>query len=458
MNAHKICFIMCVNDQLYLNECISYIEHLSLPEGFEREIIPVEGAGSMTSGYNHAMHQSDAKYKVYLHQDVFLVNQNFIYDILKLFENPRIGLIGMVGGLDVDKIPVMWKGRRVGFLYSNSIVTADSSKLGDIYGEEYMEVQAVDGLLMATQYDIPWREDILKRWDFYDVSQSMEYRRQSYQVVVPHMQQPWCVHDDGFVNLKDYYRELEVFLREYAGDGCRMDDNKRQEEHMKTGEWDSRQFMELMEQEKQKETEKQELREKYAGCRKKIDAFLEEGAYGQLQDYVQTQEVQILSKLESDVALLCIVLSVYFMEQQEGAEHVILEGVRSLQQMRERWLTAKFLMWRLEFTGEKEGLGEFLEKYQVSVPFLKYLVHTSSFDKANTSLKLAMFLKENHKLAAAFAMLSYVNELCPDEEFVLCEMADICMRAGQFKQAQEYIGRIQNPTGILNGFLERWQI
>ena len=194
MNAYKICFIMCVNDQLYLNECISYIEHLSLPEGFEREIIPVEGAVSMTSGYNQAMRQSDAKYKVYLHQDVFLVNQNFIYDILKLFENPRIGLIGMVGGLDVDKTPVMWEGRRVGFLYSNSIVTADSGKLGDIYGEECMEVQAVDGLLMATQYDIPWREDILKNWDFYDVSQSMEYRRQSYQVVVPHMQQPWCVH------------------------------------------------------------------------------------------------------------------------------------------------------------------------------------------------------------------------------------------------------------------------
>ena len=67
MNAYKICFIMCVNDQLYLNECISYIEHLSLPEGFEREIIPVEGAVSMTSGYNQAMRQSDAKYKVYLH-------------------------------------------------------------------------------------------------------------------------------------------------------------------------------------------------------------------------------------------------------------------------------------------------------------------------------------------------------------------------------------------------------
>lgn len=227
---------------------------------------------------------------------------------------------------------------------------------------------------------------------------------------------------------------------------------------MKTGEWDSGQFTEFIEQEKQKEAEKQKLREKYADYREKIDAFLEREAYGQLQDYFETEEVQVLSKIENDVALFCIVLSVYSMEVQEGAEHSILEGVRSLQQMRERWLTAKFLMWRLEFMGEKEGLGEFLDKNRVSVPFLKYLVHTSSFDKANTALKLAMFLKENNQLAASFAMLSYVNELCPDEEFVLCELADICMKAGQYQRAQDYIGRIQNPTGFLNEFLERWKI
>ena len=31
------------------------------------------------------------------------------------------------------------------------------------------EVEGVDGLLMATQYDIPWREDLFDGWDFYDL-------------------------------------------------------------------------------------------------------------------------------------------------------------------------------------------------------------------------------------------------------------------------------------------------
>lgn len=103
MNAQKICFIMCANDDLYKNECISYLERLDLPDGFEREMIVVEGASSMTSGYNQAMKQSDAKYKVYLHQDVFVLNTNFIHEIVRLFENPQIGMIGMVGSLEVEQ-------------------------------------------------------------------------------------------------------------------------------------------------------------------------------------------------------------------------------------------------------------------------------------------------------------------------------------------------------------------
>ncbi len=214
MNAQKICFIMCVNDELYKKECISYLERLELPEGFECEIIPVEGACSMTSGYNQAMKQSDAKYKVYLHQDVFVIYRNFIHDIVRLFENPQIGMIGMVGNLEVEQTAVMWHGTRVGMLHSNSVYFADSYLFGNVEGE-YQNVQAVDGLLMATQYDIPWREDLFRGWDFYDISPSLEFRRRGYQVIVPHTDSPWCIHDDGFLNLERYYTEREVFLKEY---------------------------------------------------------------------------------------------------------------------------------------------------------------------------------------------------------------------------------------------------
>jgi len=86
--------------------------------------------------------------------------------------------------------------------------------MGEVQGD-YQSVEAIDGLLMATQYDIPWREDVFQKWDFYDVSQSFEFRKRGYEVIVPKMEKPWCIHDDGVMNLENYYEERKKFLREY---------------------------------------------------------------------------------------------------------------------------------------------------------------------------------------------------------------------------------------------------
>ena len=45
---------------------------------------------------------------------------------------------------------------------------------------------------MATQYDVPWREDLFDGFDFYDVSQSFEFRKAGYTVGVP-VQRDACV-------------------------------------------------------------------------------------------------------------------------------------------------------------------------------------------------------------------------------------------------------------------------
>lgn len=214
MDGHKIAFIICVNDGLYERECVSYIERLKLPEGFVRDIVLVKEAASITSGYNGAMQESDAKYKVYLHQDVFIVYPNFIKEILKIFENPEIGMIGMVGAPSLGETAVMWHEERVGKLYTNPITVAQEAVCGEVEGP-YCQVEAIDGFLMATQYDVPWREDLFKKWDFYDVSQSLEFQKRGYQVVVPNMEKAWCIHDDGIWNLSNYYGEREIFLKEY---------------------------------------------------------------------------------------------------------------------------------------------------------------------------------------------------------------------------------------------------
>lgn len=80
-------------------------------------------------------------------------------------------------------------------------------------------VQAVDGLLMATQEDIPWRETLFDGWHFYDLSQCLEFRRKGYDVAVPFQISHWCIHDCGIVKLSNEYEKYRVrFLKEYEKD------------------------------------------------------------------------------------------------------------------------------------------------------------------------------------------------------------------------------------------------
>ena len=103
----------------YEQECILYISQLEVPENFQIDILTVHEAVSMTSGYNEAMNASDAKYKVYLHQDVLIRNRKLLYGILDIFSEKNIGMIGMVGTAELSNDGVMWNGSRCG-LFSPS--------------------------------------------------------------------------------------------------------------------------------------------------------------------------------------------------------------------------------------------------------------------------------------------------------------------------------------------------
>ncbi len=214
MNNKKFCFIMCANNKPYEQEALTYISRLHIPEGYDLDCISIWDAKSMTSGYNEAMAASDAKYKIYMHQDVFIINRDFLYELLDIFHNPTIGMVGLVGAPEMPENAVMWNEKEIGRVLTNRIYHTYNLEYDDA-AAPFQSVDAIDGLLMATQYDIPWREDLFKHWDFYDASQSFEFKRAGYKVVVPYMKDSWAIHDDGFINLKTYYEDRKLFVKEY---------------------------------------------------------------------------------------------------------------------------------------------------------------------------------------------------------------------------------------------------
>jgi glycosyltransferase involved in cell wall biosynthesis len=217
-DPHKIAFIHCVNDTELYEESIRYIQALSVPAGYEIECIPCYNAPSMTGGYNQALRQSKAKYKVYMHQDVFITNPNFIASILGIFSrNPELGMLGLVGAASVPLNGVWWESTdRYGKVYESHSGIMKELAFQEVSGD-YQAVAALDGLILITQYDVPWREDIFTGWHYYDVSQVQEFLRKGFRVGVVNQVEPWVVHDCGIVNVRNQFDEFrKIYLKEYG--------------------------------------------------------------------------------------------------------------------------------------------------------------------------------------------------------------------------------------------------
>lgn len=216
-----VSFISCVNDLNLYNKCIEKINDLNFDKDLV-EIIKVENANSLTSGYNKGMREAHGKYKVYLHQDTYIENKDFIKNIISIFEKyPSVGLIGMIGTDKVHLTGVWSSGNVYGEVLENS--ASDTHEMLPLssraFDGDIKYVQVVDGLLLASQYDLPWRSDLFTGWDFYDASQCLEFLRHGYRVCVPQQNgKPWVIHDCGELNLTNYDRDRKKFLKEYSRD------------------------------------------------------------------------------------------------------------------------------------------------------------------------------------------------------------------------------------------------
>lgn len=220
MDDHKFTFIICANDSLLLEECIHYINHLEVPDGYETDLLTVTDASCMTKGYNEAMQASNAKYKIYMHQDVFCLNKYLLSDLLSIFSSdPQIGMIGMVGYEWVSPNGMMWHVQRCGDLYKRDPNVPYPELSGYHYSvaeDGYTLTAQIDGFFMATCQDIPWETDKLDGWDFYDAFQSIRFLLEGYKIAVPFQRHPWCLHDDNkFPNLFHYDHYRQIWLRTY---------------------------------------------------------------------------------------------------------------------------------------------------------------------------------------------------------------------------------------------------
>lgn len=194
MDDRKICFITCSDDDTAYRESLYYLNRLTVPDGFDVEFLRVNDVRSLPQGYNQAMAASDAKYKVYLRQNVCIIERGFLSDLIYIFENHAdIGMVAAAGGrrLLPDGI---WKNacEKFGVFLENSDGRMRCCRFGD-ETTDLQDIQAAANCWIATQADVPFREDGPADSAFCESSQSLEFTRRSLRVVVPAWQSPSCM-------------------------------------------------------------------------------------------------------------------------------------------------------------------------------------------------------------------------------------------------------------------------
>ena len=212
MNDRKISVIaQC--DPNGISAIRPYIDALDIPNGYEVELIEVRPDGNVADTYRRAMEASDAKYKIYLAPGSILLRLNFFAEMLRVFEDPMIGVMGLVGTAQLSTTGVLATSP---FVKGRLLYADDTDFNGADIDGEMEQVMAVSGDLIATQYDIPWRSDLFHRDCFFIEAQCIEFQRKGYRTVVPKQEEAWLLSGKKEFQYDEASRE--VFLDTYSSE------------------------------------------------------------------------------------------------------------------------------------------------------------------------------------------------------------------------------------------------
>lgn len=339
MDEKKIAFIICTNNEQWYRECEKYINELEVSLNMSKVIVPITNAESMASGYNEGMKKTDAKYKIYMHQDTFIIRKDFLKRVVELFLNhPEVGIMGVLGTDSFVQDASYWDHWSLGQVYAFDIMRGYRIQIPSETERDITYGLALDGMILMTQYDVTWREDIFKEWDFYDVSQCFEFIKNGYKVAIMHESEISCLHDCGYSKLTKYDENREIFTQEYQTLGFEY--NTPYTERL-SEEW-------------------QTLADNFLQC---LDKIL-------LTDIEQA--CQVIEKVypyyirENRISTLKLIKDIYIRERQAEIHNSFMQVGCTWKGLIDYYTKYKFMIRRIEFSLETNVVDELIKSIRES--------------------------------------------------------------------------------------------
>ena len=191
------------------------LRSLSVPEGMEVQLHPISaGETELAAAFQAAIEQSEAKYKIYISSDIEILQKEILAELITAFRaHPEVGVLGLSGTKRILTSGITYNSpQRRGVVLD----VKRKALTGAAAAEPCETVQALDSYFLATQYDVPWRKDILQGVLFLGASACCEQRRAGHEAAVLAQKQPACRMISSQIAVNDEMRA--AFLDEYSKD------------------------------------------------------------------------------------------------------------------------------------------------------------------------------------------------------------------------------------------------
>lgn len=204
----KVDFVIAYNSG-NINKCIECINNLYVPENVCIDTLGIEGENPVGEVYNACQEESTADYRVFIRENVYILNTNFISDVLSFFEaNPSCEAAGIIGGVKNGRF-IDWDCGAVNIVNEDR---ADRFVLEKSSGE----VEVLSGQLIVLKCKADWSCEESKN---FDIVFSERMGIDGKKLAVFKQPEPWCLWEYGgtYSERADVY-DLEKGAFAYIGE------------------------------------------------------------------------------------------------------------------------------------------------------------------------------------------------------------------------------------------------
>ena len=192
MNEKGIAILVWKRNEEHYANCIEGLRNLQYPAGCEVQVYTLTEQDVFTKQCNSVLAETDAKYKIYLSDEILITAPTFVQDMLNIFADRTIGMIGFFGSAEMPlSANIMDASHKYGSVFMPADGALEEMRFGEGTADAVADVRAILPSLFVTQNDLPWDADYTGQ--YYAVQeQCRNFTRRGYRVVVPIVETPFC--------------------------------------------------------------------------------------------------------------------------------------------------------------------------------------------------------------------------------------------------------------------------